>query len=104
MYITASSAIDIYYLTRKYLHNTDQARKTMAKLYELFYILDVTSSDCPESLSSEIKDYEDAVVVNCANGNRMNYIVARNIRDYEHSKVRILLPDELLKIVSQSEE
>lgn len=66
--------------------------------------MDVTSSDCQESLSSEIKDYEDAVVVSCANRNRMDYIVTRNVRDYEHSKINILLPNELLKIVSQSEE
>ena len=104
MFITASSATDIYYLTRKHLHDTDQARNTMSKLYELFYILDVTSNDCQEALSSGVKDYEDAVIASCAYRNRMDYIVTRNIRDYEHSKVKALLPDELLKLISQSEE
>lgn len=104
MYITASSVTDIYYLIRKYLHNTDQAKNTMAKLYELFRILDVTSDDCQEALSSAVNDYEDAVVACCANHNHMDYIVTRNIRDYEHSKVRAVLPDELVKLVSQSEE
>ena len=104
MYITASSATDIYYLTRKHLHDTDQAKNTMAKLYELFHILDVTSSDCREALSSGVKDYKDAVIASCAGRNRMDYIVTRNIRDYEHSKVKALLPDELLKLISQSEE
>lgn len=103
MYITASSATDIYYLIRKHLHDTDQAKKTMSKLYELFYILDVTSNDCRESLSSGVKDYEDAVIANCADRNRMDYIVTRNIRDYENSKVKALLPDELLKLVSRNE-
>ena len=104
MYITASSATDIYYLIRKYLHDTDQARNTMSKLYELFLILDVTSGDCQEALSSRVKDYEDAVIASCANRNQMDYIVTRNIRDYEHSKVKTVLPDELLKCVSQNEE
>ena len=104
MFIAASSATDIYYLTRKHLHNTDQAKNTMTKLYELFYILDVTSSDCREALSSGVKDYEDAVIASCANRNRMDYIVTRNIRGYENSKVKVLLPDELLKLISQSEE
>lgn len=31
MYITASSAIDIYYLVRKYLHSVDQAKQGMVK-------------------------------------------------------------------------
>ena len=104
IYITASSATDIYYLTRKHLHDTDQAKNTMAKLYELFHILDVTSNDCQEALSSGVKDYEDAVIASCAYRNRMDYIVTRNIRDYEDSKVKVLLPDELLKLISQSEE
>ena len=104
MYITASSATDIYYLIRKYLHDTDQARNTMSKLYELFLILDVTSGDCQKALSSRVKDYEDAVIASCANRNQMDYIVTRNIRDYEHSKVKAVLPDELLKCVSQNEE
>ena len=104
MYITANSATDIYYLIRKHLHNTDQAKSTMSKLYELFHILDVTSDDCREALLSEVQDYEDAVMDSCANRNQMTYIVTRNIKDYEHVKIRALLPNELLKIVSQSEK
>lgn len=104
MYITASSATDIYYLIRKYLHSTDQAKNTMSKLYELFHILDVTSTDCREALSSGVEDYEDAVVASCANRNQMDYIVTRNIKDYEQSKVKVLLPDEFLKFVSYNNE
>ena len=104
MYITASSATDIYYLTRRHLHNADQAKNTMSKLYELFYILDVTSNDCQEALSSKVKDYEDAVIASCASRNQMDYIVTRNIKDYKYSKVKALLPDELLKLVSQNEQ
>ena len=104
MYITASSATDIYYLTRKHLHSTVQSKNAMSKLYELFHILDVTSNDCREALSSGVKDYEDAVVSSCADRNRMDYIVTRNIKDYEYSKVKALLPDELLKLVSCDNE
>lgn len=104
MYITASSATDIYYLVRKHLHSAEKAKSVMAKLYELFYILDVTSTDCQEALSSEVDDYEDAVISCCAKRNQLDYIVTRNIKDFEKSKVKALLPDEFIKIVSQSEE
>ncbi len=46
MYITASSATDVYYLIRKHLHNTEQSKNTLSKLYQLFGILDVTAKDC----------------------------------------------------------
>lgn len=104
MYITASSTTDIYYLTRKHLHNTDQAKIIMSKLYELFYILDVTSDDCREALSSGIKDYEDAVVARCANRNKMDYIVTRNSRDFECSRVQAVLPEDFLKMIMSEEE
>ncbi len=104
MYITASSATDIYYLVRKYLQNTEQAKSVMSKLSELFYILDVTSGDCQDALLSEISDYEDAVISCCAIRNRMDYIVTRNIKDYEKSKVQAILPDQLLKMLSPDDE
>ena len=101
MYITASSATDIYYLVRKYLHSTEQAKNVMMKLYELFYILDVTSSECKEALLSDMNDYEDAVISCCAVHNHIDYIVTRNIKDYERSKVNAILPEQLLKMISQ---
>ena len=57
MYITESAATDIYYLVRKYLHNTETAKQIMGKLYSLTGILEVTGNDCLEALASPIKDY-----------------------------------------------
>lgn len=103
MYITASSATDIYYIVRKHLHSEEQAKNTMSKLYELFCILDVTSSDCQEALLTDMKDYEDSVISCCTKRKQMNYIITRNIKDYEKSKVRAVLPDELLEMISKDE-
>lgn len=104
MYITASSATDIYYLVRKYLHSTDKAKDVMSKLYELFHILDVTSADCQEALSSEVNDYEDAVVSCCAMRNHMDYIVTRNIKDYERAKTSAILPKTFINMITQDKE
>lgn len=101
MYITASSATDIYFLVRKHLHSTEQAQNVMSKLYELFYILDVTANDCKEALLIEMSDYEDAVISCCALRNHIDYIVTRNIKDYEKSKVQSILPEQLLTMISQ---
>lgn len=98
MYITASSATDIHYLIRKHLHSTEKAKSTMGKLHESFYILDITSKDCIGALQSEIKDYEDAVVSCCAIRNQIDYIVTRNIKDFELSKIKAILPDDFMKI------
>jgi len=104
MYITASSATDIYYLIRKYLHNTEKAKEAMKKLYSLFHILDVIAVDCREALFIDMKDYEDAVISCCANRNKIDYIVTRNIKDYVNSKVQAILPDKFISMLSQDDE
>ena len=99
MYITASSATDIYYLVRKHLHNTEMAKQIMGKLYSLAGILEVTGNDCLEALASPISDYEDAVVEKVASRNDMDYIVTRNIKDYQASNTKTVLPGDFVKMM-----
>jgi predicted nucleic acid-binding protein len=104
MYITASSATDIYYLVRKHLHSTEQAKNVMGKLFEIFNILAVTGEDCIAALSSPMKDYEDAVVSTCAYRSQIEYVVTRNGKDYEQSKVRAIMPGDLLVLLMSEED
>ena len=97
MYITASSATDIYYLIRKHLHNSETERTVMEKLYSLTGILDVTANDCIDALASPIGDYEDAIIEKVASRTEMDYIVTRNIKDYLAGSTKIILPDEFVK-------
>ena len=59
MYITASSATDIYYLVRKYLHSTKAAKQIMGKLFSLIGILEVKEEDCVDALKALEKILED---------------------------------------------
>jgi len=70
----------------------------MSKLFEIFYILNATDNDCKEAMLTDIRDYEDAVILCCSVYNHIDYIVTRNIKDYEKSKVQAILPDQLLKM------
>ena len=101
MYITASSATDIYYLIRKHLHNIEAAKMIMGKLYSLTGILEVTADDCMDALASAISDYEDAVVEKVASRKDMDYIVTRNIKDYQAGGTKIILPDDFVKLVER---
>ena len=61
-YITAKSITDIYYLTHRLTHSDAETRKILSKLFTLFHLLDTTSLDCRKAISSEISEYEDAVI------------------------------------------
>ena len=103
LYITASSATDIYYLIRKHLHNAQTAKQIMGKLYSLMNILEVTGTECVEALASQIKDYEDAVVERVASRKEMDYIVTRNIKDYQNGSVKVILPDDFIELMIEEE-
>lgn len=103
MYITASSATDIYYLLRKFVKDTAGSKQIMSKLYSLIGILDVTAANCVEALASPISDYEDAVVEKVAASKEMDYIVTRNIKDYQEGTVKVILPDDLISMMEEEE-
>lgn len=65
-YVTAKSVTDIYYLTHRITHSDAETRKILSKLFTLFHLLDTTSLDCRKAISSEIGDYEDAIMVETA--------------------------------------
>lgn len=103
MYITASSATDIYYLVRKHLHNAETARQVMSKLYSLVGILEVKEEDCVDALVSSITDYEDAVVEQVARRSGVECIVTRNQKDYEPGLTKVFLPDDFIQFMEQTE-
>lgn len=103
MYITASSATDIYYLVRKHLQSKEQAKQVMSKLYTFVGILDVIDKDCLEALASQISDYEDAVIEQVARRTDMDYIITRNTKDFEYSYTNTILPDDFVKMLEESD-
>lgn len=103
MYITASSATDIYYLVRKYLHSTEQAKQVMGKLYSLMGILAVTGDECVNALASAVSDYEDAIVERTAEKADMDYIITGNVKDYQQGRVKAILPDDFIALMEEEE-
>ena len=63
----------------------------------------LAANDCQEALILDMQDYEVAIISCCAKRSQMDYIVTRNIKDYEQSKVKALLPDDFISLVSQDE-
>lgn len=103
-YITAKSVTDIYYLTHRLTHSDMETRKILSKLFMLFHLLDTTSLDCRKAISSEMNDYEDAIMVETAVRSGMDCIVTRNIKDYTKAAVNVLDPLALLKLLEADNE
>lgn len=79
----------------------EAAKTIMGKLFSLTGILEVRADDCIDALASSINDYEDAVAEKVAHRNDMDYIVTRNIKDYQAGNTKIILPDDFVKFVEE---
>lgn len=99
--ITAKSILDVHYILRKNLHNEQQARDWVNRLFSLFDIADTVQEDCRIAISSQTSDYEDAVMIETAKRIGADCIVTRNLRDYSLSPVPVFLPDDFLKKLDQ---
>ncbi len=75
----------------------EAAQKILSKLFTLFHLPDTTSLDCRKAISSEIGDYEDAIMVETAIRSEMDCIVTGNVKDYAKSSVKVCEPSALIR-------
>ena len=71
----------------------------MSGLYRLFDLLDTAGIDCRKAISSEMADFEDAVMVETAKRIGADCIVTRNKKDYVQSGVSVYTPAEFLELL-----
>lgn len=99
--ITAKSATDIYYLTHRCTHSDQEARSKLNQLLSIVGMLDNTANDMFHAISSEITDFEDAVMIETALRSGIDCIVTRNIKDYQKAPVPVYTPDDFIKLLQQ---
>jgi predicted nucleic acid-binding protein len=71
----------------------------LSRLYTLFHLLDTTSLDCRNAISSEISDYEDAVMVETAIRSEVDCIVTRNGKDYAKASIAVYEPEAFIALL-----
>ena len=49
----------------------------------------------------EFSDFEDCLQDECAKGIGADYIITRNVKDFEQSKVPAITPEQFLEIVEK---
>lgn len=103
-FLTAKSFTDLYYLTHRSIHDDKKTRKILSTLLITLSLLDTAGIDCRRALSSEAGGYEDAVMIETAQREKMNCIVTRNQKDYTKSSVPVYTPTDFLRSVSPGED
>ena len=103
-FLTANSITDIYYLMHKALHSAEETKKGLGVLFNLFEILDTCGIDCRRALTSDISDYEDAVMIDAAARAEIDCIVTRNLKEYAGALMPVYSPAQFIKLLYADED
>jgi predicted nucleic acid-binding protein len=76
-YITANCLTDIFFVVSKN-RNEVIARKTIRNLLLNFKVVGVDGDDCQRAIDFPMEDFEDALVIVCAEKAGLNYIVTND--------------------------
>ncbi|MDR1088568.1 MAG: PIN domain-containing protein [Coriobacteriales bacterium] len=99
IFVPITSTTDIaYILPRRNYASAQQAKELLVQLLSLVQILDARSVDAEKALSSNMPDYEDALLAFMAQRNSIDLIITRNLKDFEHSPVPAMSPRQFVEI------
>ena len=97
-YTTPVIISNVYYLLRQ----TAKHEKVIEKLKLLLSITDILVIEraaVMHALNSEFRDFEDALQNYTAElNNEIEILITRNIKDYKHSHLAIMTPDNFLQM------
>lgn len=97
-FISASNAIDIFYLIHRQLHNIDLAYKALGSAFDIAKVLTVTNDDVLNAYIQRALDFEDCLLATCAIANKCDAIVTRNKKDFLTFEITLLTPEEVLEM------
>ena len=99
-FVSAITVTDVMYILRKHIA-PDSVREAVQTLLLVVDVANILKSDIVFAFMSEMKDYEDAVQSFCAERMKADFIVTRNLKDFNKSAVPAISPCEAVKIISE---
>lgn len=97
--IAAHSIPNLFYILRKNF-SREERRSLLKKLCSVFRISDLNAKKILAALDNDaFSDFEDCLQEECAIEAMADYIVTRNPDDFTKSRIKVLRPDEFLKLL-----
>lgn len=98
-YIAAHSVSNLFYILRK--HYTVQERRRLLKsMCTILSVVGIDHEKIMDALDDDgFDDFEDCLQEKCAVEFGADYIVTRNIKDFENTKVKCLDAEEFVRTI-----
>lgn len=100
-YIAIHSISNIFFILRKF-YTADERRKILKDILKIFTVAGTSHQGVLEALEkNEFKDFEDCLQDECAREVGADYIITRNIQDYQYAEVKALTPGKFLEMIDE---
>lgn len=94
-FVSALTLANLVYVMRKQL-SPEQVESVLGRLALIFRVVDLTAADIERAAQARWSDFEDALQSAAAERLHADYIITRNVRDFQNSRVAALTPSEYL--------
>lgn len=97
-YISFHSIPDIYYILRK-THDAGTRREMLLGICNILTVTSASHESVINAIKNDMfKDLEDCLQDKCATGVDADYIITRNIIDYQKSVCKAVTPEQFLSM------
>jgi predicted nucleic acid-binding protein len=97
-FIAPHSLTTLFYLIQKD-KSAAHAKVTITNLLQILKIATIDQSTIEQALGLSYKDFEDAVQMMAAVQCKADYLVTRNVKDFQPAPLSVIQPSELLAII-----
>ena len=100
-YMATHTVNDIFYIAQKNKPDlpTEKLVKAIVMFTKMLESANLTGSDVEAASLLRFTDFEDALINQCASKINADYIVTRNIKDFNNSTVKAITPQEFLGLI-----
>ena len=96
-FVAAHSILNIFYILRKQLTESER-KQFLLYLSQITEIVQIDREKIMACLSNNcFSDFEDCMQFECAKDCNANFIITRNVKDFEHSEIKPMTPQEFLE-------
>lgn len=97
-YVAPHSLTTLFYLIEKD-QTSAHARVAITNLLQILEVATIDQSTIEQALSLPYRDFEDAVQMMAAVQCKAEYLVTRNVKDFQPAPLSVVQPSELLTLI-----
>lgn len=98
LWVSAKSFTDLFYVCTRQL-SSHVVQQHIAKSLDLYYFCSVDGSDIRAAVEMDWDDFEDALIARSAEKIKADYIITRDAKGFEKSRIPTLTAGQLMDVL-----